>query len=314
MPLQVVDVKKKSIIITGAASGLGLAYAKALAQRGARVMLNDIVRDADGEFLIIKIRDEINKEGGTVFANTSDISTKSGVKALVEQTMAQCNTIDGIVHNAGVYQDKCLRDTPENLWNKIINVHLNSLYYLTKEVTPIMERQNYGRLIFITSSVGMYGVCGNTAYGAAKMAVIGFMNSLSLELAEYDIKCNTISPLAATAYASTNIHEDIRKDFSTDAAAQLCSYLCSPLCKISGRVIIAGGGCFSSVGFMEGEVTYLDIKHISAENISSHIEEIIDLRKGIYVSNIHKAAKKLLKAIHKGKHNNAIAENQDNKD
>lgn len=310
--MQAIDIGKKSIIITGAASGLGLAYANALAKRGARVMLNDVARDADGGFLIDKIRDEINGAGGTVFSNTNDISTKSGVRALVDQTIAQCNTIDGLIHNAGIYQDLSLRDTSEELWNQVMDVHLNSLYYLTKEVTPIMEKRNYGRLIFITSSVGMYGVYGNTAYGAAKMAVIGFMNSLSLELAQYDIKCNAISPLAATLYASNNIHEDMRKDFSSDAAAQLCSYLCSPSCRINGRVIIAGGGCFSSVGFMEGEVTYFDAKHISAENISTYIEQITDMKKGVYVSNIHKAAKKLFKAIYKGKQNNAKAENQDN--
>lgn len=309
-----IDITNRVIIITGAASGLGLAYAKALAKRGARVMLNDIVKDADGKFLIDKIKDEINGAGGTVFSNTNDISTKSGVKALVDQTIVQCNTIDGLIHNAGIYQDLSLGDTTEELWNQVMDVHLNSLYYLTKEVIPIMEKRNYGRLIFVTSSVGMYGVYGNTAYGAAKMAVIGFMNSLSLELAQYNIKCNTISPLAATVYTSNSIHEDMRKDFSSDAAAQLCSYLCSPSCEINGKVIIAGGGCFSSVGLMEGEVTYFDDKNVSAENISSHIEQIIDLKKGVYVSNIRKAAKKLFKAIYKGKLNNAKTESQDKKD
>ena len=197
-----ISFKDKVVIVTGSGNGLGRSHALQFAQRGAKIVVNDLGGEIDGSGgsseAAEKVVDEIKQNGGEAIANGSSVTDKAGVKKLVEDTMAAFGRIDVLVNNAGVLRDKSFGKMTLDDFEFVVDVHLMGSVYCTKAVWPIMVEQNYGRVIMTSSSSGVYGNFGQTNYGAAKLGVVGFMNSLKIEGQKYNIKVNSLIPVAAT--------------------------------------------------------------------------------------------------------------------
>jgi len=189
-------------IVTGAGGGLGREHALALAARGAKVVVNDLggARDGSGGSATAAeaVVAEIEAAGGEAMANAASVTDYAAVQAMVDQTMAKWGRIDILVNNAGVLRDKTFAKMELDDFRFVVDVHLMGAVNCTKAVWEIMRSQNYGRIVMTTSSSGLYGNFGQSNYGAAKMALVGLMQTLSIEGAKNDIRVNCLAPTAHT--------------------------------------------------------------------------------------------------------------------
>ncbi len=197
-----IDFKDRVAIVTGAGGGLGRAHALALAARGARVVVNDLGGARDGSGGSTSAADavvaEIRAAGGEAIANGASVTDFDAVQAMVVQAMDAWGRIDVLVNNAGILRDKTFAKIELADFRLVLDVHLMGAVHCTKAVWPIMQAQKYGRVVMTTSSTGLYGNFGQSNYGAAKMALVGLMQTLALEGAKHDIRVNCLAPTAAT--------------------------------------------------------------------------------------------------------------------
>ena len=180
-------------IITGAGGGLGREHARYLAGQGARVVVNDLAQAAAET-----VAGEITSEGGEAIAISGSVTDEASVAALVRRTMETWGRIDILVNNAGVLRDKSFAKMTLEDFRFVLDVHLMGAVICTKAVWEIMREQKYGRVVMTTSSSGLYGNFGQANYGAAKMALVGLMQTLAIEGEKYGIKVNCLAPTAAT--------------------------------------------------------------------------------------------------------------------
>ena len=189
-------------IVTGAGGGLGREHALALARRGARVVVNDLGVARDGEGASSSPAEavvaEIEAEGGEAMANAASVTDYAAVEAMIAVAMAKWGRIDILVNNAGVLRDKTFAKMELEDFRFVVDVHLMGAVNCTKAVWDVMRGQNYGRIVMTTSSSGLYGNFGQSNYGAAKMALVGLMQTLSIEGAKNDVRVNCLAPTAHT--------------------------------------------------------------------------------------------------------------------
>ena len=197
-----IDFKGRVAIVTGAGGGLGRQHALALAARGARVVVNDLggARDGSGGALSAaeQVVAEIRAAGGEAIANNASVTDWDAVQAMVQQAVDTWGREDILVNNAGILRDKSFSKMELADFRLVMDVHLMGAVHCTKAVWPHMIEQKYGRIVMTTSSSGLYGNFGQSNYGAAKMALVGLMQTLSLEGAKHDIRVNCLAPTAAT--------------------------------------------------------------------------------------------------------------------
>ncbi|PZU53490.1 MAG: 3-hydroxyacyl-CoA dehydrogenase [Brevundimonas sp.] len=197
-----VNFEGRVAIVTGAGGGLGREHALALAARGAKVVVNDLggARDGSGGSATAAegVVAEIEAAGGEAIANAASVTDYDAVAAMVDQAMAKWGRIDILVNNAGVLRDKTFAKMELEDFRFVVDVHLMGAVNCTKAVWEIMRQQNYGRIVMTTSSSGLYGNFGQSNYGAAKMALVGLMQTLSIEGAKNDIRVNCLAPTAHT--------------------------------------------------------------------------------------------------------------------
>jgi NAD(P)-dependent dehydrogenase (short-subunit alcohol dehydrogenase family) len=189
-------------IVTGAGGGLGRQHALALAKRGAKVVVNDLggARDGSGGSATAAeaVVAEIEAAGGEAMANAASVTDYAAVQAMVDAAMAKWGRVDILVNNAGVLRDKTFAKMELEDFRFVMDVHLMGAVNCTKAVWDIMRERNYGRIAMTTSSSGLFGNFGQSNYGAAKMALVGLMQTLSIEGAKHDIRVNCLSPTAHT--------------------------------------------------------------------------------------------------------------------
>ncbi len=284
-------------IVTGAGQGLGKSYAKLLALKGAKIVINDIAVDAENNLVSVKVADEINALGGIAIPNHDSVSTIEGVINLKNTALRHFGKIDILVHNAGILTSKSLNEIDETDWGNILDVHLNGAFYLVKEICPVMISNEYGRIVLITSSAGMFGLSNHISYSAAKMGVLGLGLSLNEETKDKNVLCNLISPLAGTNQTSNALNKNMFDMFQPDLVAPMTVYLCSEDCRSGGNVYVAGGGYFSRIGFFEGDGIFMERDNISVEMIAKNIEKIRCLDNAVHIASLKSAAKKLLKRV-----------------
>ena len=266
-------------IVTGAGAGLGRQYALDLAQRGAKVVVNDLGGATDGSGGSTSAADAVVKEiqalGGEAVASYDSVATVEGGKAIVDTAIKAFGRLDVVINNAGILRDKSfVRMEPEQ-WDAVMAVHLAGAYNVTRPAFHAMRERGYGRVVMTTSAAGLFGNFGQTNYSAAKMALVGLMNTLKIEGKKHDIKVNTVAPLAATRLTAELLPPDMQAKLSPEYVAPLALYLASEACPESGRVYNAGMGFFSRAAVVAGPGAHLEAP--SAESIRDRFAAISSL-------------------------------------
>ncbi|MBU1742320.1 MAG: SDR family NAD(P)-dependent oxidoreductase [Proteobacteria bacterium] len=233
-------------VVTGAGAGLGRTYALELAARGAKVVVNDLggARDGTGAGTRAadEVVDEITKNGGQAVANYDSVATPEGGENIVRTALDAFGRLDILINNAGILRDRSLLKMEPDDWDRVMAVHLDGAYHVTRPAVRAMRRQGYGRIILTSSAAGLYGNFGQTNYSAAKMALIGFMNTLKLEGEKYDILVNTVAPVAGTRLTEDVLPPDLFERSSPEFVTPLVLYLCSDGCQLTGQIYNTGLG------------------------------------------------------------------------
>ena len=202
-------------IVTGAGGGLGRQHALGLAARGAKVVVNDLGGTLDGNggtpTAALTVVEEIRAAGGEAIASGASVTDPAAVQTMVGEAMQRWGRIDILVNNAGILRDKSFAKMDVADFRLVMEVHLMGAVHCCKAVWDIMRAQNYGRIVMTTSSSGLYGNFGQANYGAAKMALVGLMQTLSIEGAKNDIRVNCLAPTAATRMTANLMPEAVLK-------------------------------------------------------------------------------------------------------
>ena len=269
----------KVAIVTGSGGGLGRQHALELARRGAKVVINDLGGSMDGSVgsseSAQKVVDEIKAFGGEAIANGSSVTDDAGVKHMVEQTMAAFGRIDILIANAGILRDRSFSKMEVADFEAVLAVHVMGTMKPAKAVWEIMKAQNYGRIVVTTSSTGLYGNFGQTNYAAAKLGLVGFMNTLKLEGQKNNIRVNAISPVAATRMTESLMPPEMLDKLKPEFVTPGVVYLVSEDAP-TGVVLTAGAGVFATAKIFETEGVYLGEQGLSVEAIRDHWAQITD--------------------------------------
>jgi len=273
----------KVAIITGAGGGLGRSHALLLASRGAKVVVNDLGGATDGTgagaTMAEKVCAEIKAAGGQA---APDYHSVLEGEAIVKTALDAFGTLDILVNNAGILRDVSFLKQSEQDWKLVLDVHLFGSRSVTKAAFPVMREKGYGRIVMTTSAAGLYGNFGQTNYSAAKMGIVGLANTLKFEGAKYNIKVNTIAPIAGSRLTAQVMPPQLLEALKPEYVSPLVAYLCSEACSESGMIFSVGGGYFSRVAYFEGEGVFLGTeKPISIEDVQARLPQIKDLGKAV---------------------------------
>jgi NAD(P)-dependent dehydrogenase (short-subunit alcohol dehydrogenase family) len=275
-----IDFKGKVAIVTGAGAGLGKQHALEFAKRGAKVVVNDLGGSVDGtggsSDAAKAVVEEIKKAGGEAIANGASVSDKKGAESIVQDAVKAFGTVDILVNNAGILRDKSFSKATLEDFELVVNVHLLGGVYVTKAVWPIMLEKGYGRIVMTTSSSGLYGNFGQSNYGAAKLGLIGFMNTLKIEGEKKNVRVNAIAPIAATRMTEgLGIPEEFFKKLKPELVTPAVLFLASANAP-TGLIIEAGAGHYSKVAILEAKGAKLG-DNVTPEDIEANLAKITDM-------------------------------------
>ena len=267
----------KVAIVTGAGTGLGRSHALALAARGAKVVVNDLggARDGTGGSVTAAqaVVEEIRAAGGDATANGANVAVFAEVQQMVEQTMSAWGRVDILVNNAGILRDKSFSKMTMEDFRAVMDVHLFGSVHCTKAVWDIMRAQQYGRIVMTTSSSGLYGNFGQSNYGAAKMAVVGLMNTLVLEGEKYGIRVNALAPAAGTRMTEGLFDQKVFDLLTPEAVTAGLLVLCAE--QSPNRLILAAGaGGYASAHIYETQGVHLMAADQTPENVLAALDQI----------------------------------------
>jgi len=254
-------------MVTGAGQGLGRAHALALAERGARVVVNDLGGPDGIAPNAEAVADEILNAGGEAIASGANVAELEQVEAMVQRAMNEWGRVDILVNNAGILRDKSFLKMSMEDFRLVIDVHLIGSANCTKAVWEIMREQAYGRIVMTSSSTGLYGNFGQANYGAAKMAVVGLMNTLHLEGAKYNIRVNCLAPTAGTAMTDGLLPDAVFRLLTPESVSPGVVFLASEDAP-SRKVLCAGGGSFAVFKGFETAGVNLAPDHVTADGVA----------------------------------------------
>ena len=301
-----IDFAGQVAIVTGAGGGLGRAHALALAERGASVVVNDFggARDGSGgsSAAAEKVVAEIEAAGGKAMANGANVADSAQCEAMVEQAVARFGRVDILINNAGILRDKSFGKMSAEDWRAVVDVHLNGSANCTLAAWNRMKEQGYGRILMTTSTSGLYGNFGQANYGAAKMGLVGLMNTLVIEGAKNDIRINCIAPTAGTRMTEDILTPEmlamLDPAFVTPAALFLVSRDAP-----DRTIMLAGAGYFAVAEIRESEGMFIPAQQRTPETIAENFAALADMSRAAtytqgrdHVAKILTAASKAAKA------------------
>ncbi len=271
-----IEFKGQVAIVTGAGNGLGRLHALALAQRGAKVLVNDLggARDGTGASTgaAQAVVNEIIAAGGQAIASGASVTDFEAVQAMVQQAMTAWGRVDILVNNAGILRDKSFSKMEMDDFRLVMDVHLMGAVHCCKAVWPHMNAQKYGRIVMTTSSSGLFGNFGQTNYGAAKMALVGLMQSLSIEGAKNDIRVNCLAPTAATRMTEELMSEAVLKALAPEAVVPALLVLASRGAP-SRAILGAGAGTFEAAHITLTQGLWLGCDESTPERLAARLSE-----------------------------------------
>ncbi len=275
--MSAIEFNNRVAIVTGAGGGLGRSHALALAARGVKVVVNDLGGSVDGTgggtTMADNVVAEIIAAGGEAIANGANVTKADEVQAMVDEAIAKWGKVDILVNNAGILRDKSFSKMEMSDWDLVLAVHLKGSAICTKAVWNHMKENAYGRIVMTTSSSGMYGNFGQTNYGAAKAGLSGFMRTLCLEGAKYDIRINTLSPTARSRMTENLMPEDILEKLTVESVSAGLVYL---VCDDAPNrmILCAGAGGYSETKVFETAGINLSEGQQTPENVAKYIDQI----------------------------------------
>lgn len=266
------------VIVTGAGGGLGRNHALEFARRGAKVVVNDLGGSMDGTGGSSAAADavvaEIKAAGGEAIADGASVTDDKGVANMVARAMDFGGRIDVLVANAGILRDKSFAKMEIADFTAVLDVHVMGTMKPVKALWEIMRNQNYGRIVVTTSSSGLYGNFGQANYGAAKLGLVGLMNTLKIEGGKNNIRVNAISPVAATRMTDNIMPPEMLERFAPEYVTPGVVYLASQDAP-TGAILTAGAGVFALAQIMETEGAFLGAG-ASAESVRDAWSTITD--------------------------------------
>jgi NAD(P)-dependent dehydrogenase (short-subunit alcohol dehydrogenase family) len=281
--MSIIGFENRVAVVTGAGDGIGRDYALDLAKRGAKVVVNDIGHDADGKSTAQKVAEEIISAGGRAAASLDSVATMAGGQKIMETALDHFGRVDILINNAGILRDRTFMKMTEQEWDEVIGVHLKGAFCVTQPAVKIMKDNQYGRIVFTASSSGLYGAFGQANYGAAKMGVIGLMNSLKLETAKYNIKVNAVAPNAATAMTRGVFPEEVIRRIKPGFNTPLVTFLCSEENTDSGMIFTMSAGWFARSAMVSGKGVCIGDteREIPAEEVKDQFDRIKSLENAL---------------------------------
>ena len=266
-------------IVTGAGGGLGKQHALALAARGAKVVVNDLGADVHGDGGSVSaaqaVVDEIRARGGQAMVNGASVTDYEAVKAMVQQTMDAWGRVDILVNNAGILRDKSFAKMEIADFRLVMDVHVMGAVHCTKAVWAIMQAQNYGRVVLTTSSSGLYGNFGQANYGAAKMALAGLMQTLSIEGEKHGIRVNCLAPTAATRMTEGLMPPEVLKALQPQAVVPAMLVMASEDAP-NRTILCAGAGSFEVAHITLTQGLHLGLHDDTAEQLAAALAQVKD--------------------------------------
>ncbi len=264
-------------VVTGAGGGLGRQHALALAARGARVVVNDLGGTLDGNgatpSAALAVVEEIRIAGGQAIASGASVTDAAAVQAMMAEAIAAWGRIDILVNNAGILRDRSFSKMTLDDFRLVVEVHLMGAVNCCKAVWDTMRAQNYGRIVMTTSSSGLYGNFGQSNYGAAKMALVGLMQTLSIEGAKHDIRVNCLAPTAATRMTEHLLPEAVLKLLQADAVTPGLLALVAEGAP-NRAIVCAGAGAFERAHITLTQGVFVGLPADAAEQVAQHFEAL----------------------------------------
>ncbi len=272
-----IDFHGRVAIVTGAGGGLGRQHALALAVRGAKVVVNDLGSAADGSGGSASAAEgvvaEIRAAGGEAIANGASVTDFAAVQAMVQQAVDAWGRVDILVNNAGILRDKSFAKMELADFKLVVDVHLMGAVNCTKAVWALMNAQKYGRIVMTTSSSGLYGNFGQSNYGAAKLALVGLMQTLSIEGAKNDVRVNCLAPTAATRMTEGLMPQEVLDALKPEAVVPAMLVLASADAP-NRTILCAGAGTFEAAHITLTQGAWIGTGPDAPEQLAARLAEV----------------------------------------
>jgi NAD(P)-dependent dehydrogenase (short-subunit alcohol dehydrogenase family) len=273
-------VQDRVVIVTGAGGGLGRQYALTLGREGASVVVNDLggARDGTGagSAMADQVVTEIRDAGGRAVANYDSVASVDGAANIIKTALDEFGAIHGVVSNAGILRDGTFHKMTFESFDAVLKVHLYGGYHIVRAAWPHFREQSFGRVVVATSTSGLFGNFGQANYGAAKLGLVGMINTLALEGTKYNIHANAIAPVAATRMTEDILPPETFEKLKPEFVAPVVAYLCTEESSETGSVFIVGGGKAQRVALFENDGATFDSPP-SLDDVAAHWAQISDL-------------------------------------
>lgn len=253
-----IDFEGQVVVVTGAGRGLGRLYAIELARRGASVVVNDLGGSMDGEGADSAVADlvveEITTAGGAAVASYESVDSPAGGEAIVETAVRRFGRLDAVISNAGIFNSIAFEEMSAQDWRRMLAVHLDGAFYLSRPAYRVMKSQGYGRFVFISSSGGMFGQPLEAHYGAAKAGLVGLSNVIAIEGAPHGIRSNTVLPFGFSRMVTDTVDDPkaieeagFLQAIRPELVVPIVVYLASGDCDLTHQNYSACAGRFARV-------------------------------------------------------------------